>query len=299
MKNILFTGSIPALTTPFVQDESIALADWKKWVTWHDAQASRSVVLFGSTGEGVSLSYSERDCLLKSARKSLKSTAMIVGVSCPSTDSAIVLAKQAKECGAQAILLTTPYYVKPDQNGLCQHFMRVAQAVKMPIILYTVPSRTGIDFTEKTMLTLCQNQHIVGIKDASSDLTRMKTIVDRSPTDFIYLGGNDHEMFECMDCGGDGVISVVANILPNLIQSIITNYATNPQWSKGSFSEIEPIVKHLKEYGNPQVIKHMVQVVFSISSHFRLPLTPVDVSVQSAIEASLSAAGINPEEISA
>ena len=299
MKNILFTGSIPALTTPFAQDESIALADWKKWVTWHDAQASRAVVLFGSTGEGVSLSLSERELLLKSARNSLQATAMIVGVSCPSTETATVLAKQAKDCGAQAILLTTPYYVKPDQNGLCQHYLKVAQAVKMPIILYTVPSRTGVDFSEKTLLTLCQNQYIVGIKDASSDLERMRRVIEQAPSDFIYLGGNDNEIFDCLGSGGDGLISVIANIVPNLMQSIISNYSANPQWSKGSFANLAPLIQHLQENGNPQVIKHMVQSVFSISSYFRLPLTSVDDAVKSAIESSLSSVGINPEEISA
>ena len=127
----------------------------------------------------------------------------------------------------------------------------------------------------------------------------MRRVINQAPNDFIYLGGNDNEIFDCLESGGDGLISVIANIVPNLMQSIISNYSTNPQWSKGSFANLAPLIQHLQENGNPQVIKHMVQSVFSISSCFRLPLTSVDDSVKSAIESSLSSVGINPEEISA
>ena len=297
MKNVILTGSIPALITPFAEDESIDLAHWKKWITWHDHQASRSVVIFGSTGEGISLTESERSVLLKSARKSLQSTGMIVGVSSPSTDMAVAQALEAKAHGAQAILLTTPCYVRPDQNGLYQHFEKVAQAVKLPVILYTVPSRTGVDFTEDTIIKLAQNPYIVAIKDASSQLDRMQRLVAKLPAHFIYLGGNDHECFENLDRNGDGTISVIANVVPNLFQSIIGNYQSNQQWAKGHFASLKPMLDQLSQHGNPQVIKHMVEFAFSLPATLRLPLTALENSVQTAIHQSLQACDISPEEI--
>ena len=298
MKNILFTGVIPALTTPFCKDESIDLVAWKKWISWHDRQSSRAVVLFGSTGEGISLTFSEKELLLKTARKCLQSTAMIVGVSAPTTDMAIIQAEQAKSLGAQAILLTTPYYVRPDQNGLCQHYLKISQAVKMPIIMYTVPSRTGMDLADNTIITLAQDSNIVGIKDASGRIERMERIVKETPDSFIYLAGNDMEITENLDREGDGVISVLANILPNLMQSIVANYKSNQQWAKGKFADLSLLLEELARNGNPQVIKHMVKSTFSISSTMRLPLTNVDQETQTAIELSLRNSGIVPEEIS-
>lgn len=298
MKNILLTGIIPALTTPFCKDESIDLVAWKKWVSWHDRQSCRAAVLFGSTGEGISLTFSEKELLLKTARKCLQSTAMIVGVSAPSTDMAIVQAEQAKSLGAQAILLTTPYYVRPDQNGICQHYQKISQAIKIPIILYTVPSRTGIDLADNTIITLAQDANIVGIKDASGKIDRMEKIIKETPDSFIYLAGNDTEIIENLDRDGDGAISVLANILPNLLQSIVSNYKSNQQWAKGKFADLGLLLDELSKNGNPQVIKHMVKSTFSIASTMRLPLTNVCQETQKSIELSLRNSGIIPEEIS-
>ncbi|MEC8881824.1 MAG: 4-hydroxy-tetrahydrodipicolinate synthase [Pseudomonadota bacterium] len=297
MKNILVTGSIPALVTPFDKDQSIDLVSWKKWVSWHDKQSSRAVVVFGSTGEGLSLTFSEREMLLATARKNLNSSAMIVGIASSHTEQAIIQANQAKQQGAQAILLTCPYYVKPDQNGLCQHYQKISQAVNMPIILYTVPSRTGIDFSEKTLLTLAHDSNIIGIKDASGKLERMKELKQVLPNNFIFLGGNDSEIICNLENKGDGTISVIANILPNLIQSIVDNYKANPQWSKGKFNGIRDIIQQIELNGNPQAIKQMVKSIFSIPSTLRLPLTELEESKQKDISKCLFECGLEPEEI--
>ena len=297
MKNILITGSIPALVTPFDKDQAIDLVSWKKWISWHDKQSSRAVVVFGSTGEGLSLTFSEKEMLLATARKNLNSSAMIVGIASSHTEQAIIQAKQAKQHGAQAILLTCPYYVKPDQNGLCQHYQRISQVVNMPIILYTVPSRTGIDFSAKSLLTLAHDSNIIGIKDASGKLERMKELKEELPSNFIFLGGNDSEIINNLENRGDGTISVVANILPNLIQSIIDNHKANPQWSKGKFSSISKIIQQIELNGNPQVIKQMVKNIFSIPSTLRLPLTELEDSVQNDISRCLFECGLEPEEI--
>lgn len=297
MKNILITGSIPALVTPFDRDQAIDLVSWKKWINWHDKQSSRAVVIFGSTGEGLSLTFSEKEMLLSTARKNLNSSAMIVGVASSHTEQAIIQANQAKQQGAQAILMTCPYYVKPDQNGLCQHYQKVSQAVNMPIILYTVPSRTGIDFSEKTLITLAHDSNIIGIKDASGKIERMKELKKVLPNNFIFLGGNDSEIISNLENGGDGTISVVANILPNLIQSIIDNHKANPQWSIGKFDGIREIIQQIDLNGNPQVIKQMVKNIFSIPSTLRLPLTELEESVQKDISECLFDCGLEPEEI--
>lgn len=298
MKDILLTGSIPALVTPFAKDESIDLVAWKKWLCWHDQQSSRSVVVFGSTGEGVSLAEEERALLLKTARKNLCSTGMIVGVAAPSTEMAIDQARQAKDMGAQAILLTTPFYVKPDQNGLCQHYLKVSQMVGIPIILYTVPSRTGIDLDTQTIVSLSQDKNIVGIKDASGKRDRVAEIITQTNDNFIYLSGNDSEIIEHLQCGSDGAISVVANLLPSAMQSIMGNYKANPQWAKGKFAKIQPIIQAIEQHGNPRAIKHMVQILFNLSGTMRLPLTEVDTDAQNALAQCLQKAQISPQPIS-
>lgn len=291
------TGAIPALTTPFSSDESIDLVAWKQWTAWHNEQTSRAVVIFGSTGEGLSLSMSERELLLKTARKQFNKTTLIVGISSPSTEQAIQLGKQAKEHGADAILVTTPFYVKPTQSGLCQHYLKIASIVAMPIIIYTVPSRTGIDVDDQTILTLSQNRYIVGIKDAAGDVTRVQRLRKSLADSFVYLGGNDNEILDNITHGGNGTISVIANILPNMIQSIIDNFDANPQWSKGKINELLPMINVICKYGNPQVIKYIVQSTYSIPSALRLPLTPLEADAQSETELALRACGITPETI--
>lgn len=293
----LFTGAIPALVTPFTQDESIDLVAWKHWTAWHNEQTSRAAVIFGSTGEGLSLTMSERELLLKTARKQFNKTALIVGISSPSTEQAIQLGKQAKNQGAEAILVTTPFYVKPTQHGICQHYLKIASSVAMPIIMYTVPSRTGTDVDDETILTLSQNRYIVGIKDAAGDISRLQRLRDQLPESFMYLGGNDHEILDNITYNGNGTISVIANLLPNIIQSIIDNHDANPQWSKGKYHDLLPLINVLSKYGNPQVIKYMVQSTFSIPSTLRLPLTPLEADAQSETEHALRACQIAPEAI--
>lgn len=298
MKDVMLTGSIPALVTPFCKDESIDLVAWKKWICWHDRQSSRSVVLFGSTGEGVSLSEEERGLLLKTARKNLGSTGMIVGVAAPSTDMAIAQAKQARDLGAQAVLLTTPFYVKPDQNGLCQHYLKVSQMVGLPVILYTVPSRTGIDLETNTILSLAQDKNIVGIKDASGQSARVAEIIGKIGDGFIYLSGNDSEILENLQQGSDGAISVLANLIPSGLQSIVGNFKANPQWAKGKFSKFLPVIEAIEQYGNPRAIKHMAQILFNLPGSMRLPLTEVDAPAQAVLAQSLREAQITPQPIS-
>lgn len=297
MKNILLTGSIPALVTPFDKNETVDLPSWKKWTSWHDKQASRAVVVMGSTGEGLSLSHSEREVLIGTARKSLQATAMIVGISASHTSQAILQAEQAKQQGAQAVLLACPHYVKPNQEGLSQHYQKVSQSVKIPILLYTVPSRTGIDITEKTLLALARDDNIIGIKDASGDLERMVALKKDLPSHFIYLGGNDTEIIRNLENKGDGSISVIANIVPNLMQSIIDNFKANPAWSKGKYGMIGELLKQIDSNGNPQAIKCMVKNIFSIPSGLRLPLTELSEDKQREISKVLYESGLEPEVI--
>ena len=193
--------------------------------------------------------------------------------------------------------MTCPFYVKPDQNGLCQHYQKVSQSVNIPIIIYTVPSRTGVDFSEKTIQTLSHDPNIIGIKDASGDLERMKRLKQTLPEKFIYLGGNDSEIIQNLENNGDGTISVIANILPNLVQSIVDNFSSNPQWSKGKFNGIIEIIDHLNRNGNPQAIKQMIKNIFNMPSTLRLPLTDLDQSVQNQITRTLYECGLKPEEL--
>jgi 4-hydroxy-tetrahydrodipicolinate synthase len=291
------SGAIPALITPFEVDNSIDLVTWKNWLAWHNAQTTQAAVVFGSTGEGLSITMSERELLLKIARKQFDKTALIVGVSSPSTEQAIILAQQAKDHGADAILLTTPYYVRPSQDGLCLHYQKIALSVAIPIILYTVPSRTGVDVDDQTLLTLAEEKTIIGIKDAGGDISRLKRLIHKLPSDFLYLGGNDDEIIENIEHGGAGTVSVVANLVPNAVESVIRNYQANQQWSKGKFSELQPLIEVIAKHGNPQVIKYMIQSSYSISSTMRLPLTPLSEAAKTESDHAMRLSQITPEEI--
>ena len=215
-------GSIVAIVTPMFEDGSV---DWKgleKLVEWHIAQGTNSIVAVGTTGEASTLSMAEHTQVIKEIiRVANKRIPIIAGTGANSTHEAIELTKEAKELGADAALLVTPYYNKPTQEGLFQHYKAIAEAADMPMILYNVPGRTGVDMENETVIRLADIAQIVGIKDATGDVPRGQALIEGlKGKDMTVYSGDDATAYQLMGLGAQGNISVTANVAPKAMSEV-------------------------------------------------------------------------------
>lgn len=215
-------GSIVAIVTPMFEDGSV---DWKgleKLVEWHIAEGTNSIVAVGTTGEASTLSMSEHTQVIKEIiRVANKRIPIIAGTGANSTREAIELTQEAKELGADAALLVTPYYNKPTQEGLYQHYKAIAEAVDLPQILYNVPGRTGVDMANETVIRLADIPQIVGIKDATGDVARGAALIEGlAGKNMTVYSGDDATAYELMGHGAKGNISVTANVAPKVMSEV-------------------------------------------------------------------------------
>ena len=211
----IIQGSIVALVTPMFEDGSV---DWKgleKLVEWHIAQGTNSIVAVGTTGEASTLNMAEHTQVIKEViRVANKRIPIIACTGANSTHEAIELTKEAKELGADAALLVTPYYNKPTQEGLFQHYKAIAEAVDLPIILYNVPGRTALNIPPEVVVEMSKVKNVVGVKEASGNVCQVLEIKRLVPEDFMIYSGNDDQVTAILALGGIGVISVLANVVP-------------------------------------------------------------------------------------
>ena len=220
----MFKGSIPALITPFKNGE----IDWKAFdnlVEWQIEQGSHALVPCGTTGESPTLTHDEHNAIVSRCIDVVKKRIpVIAGTGSNSTAEAIHSTQHAKDAGADAALIVVPYYNKPTQEGMIAHYTAIHDEVGMPIVIYNIPGRCVVDMSNETMAELAKLPNIVGVKDATGDLARpaqMKQLVDKN---FCQLSGNDDSVGEFMEQGGDGIISVVANIAPRMNADMIEAY---------------------------------------------------------------------------
>ena len=215
----MISGSIVALVTPMHPDS--LEVDWDalaRLVDWHIVEGTSSIVAVGTTGESATLSVTEHSAVIRFVvEQAANRIPIIAGTGANSTREAIELTQGAKEAGADACLLVTPYYNKPTQEGLYQHHKTVAEAVAIDQILYNVPGRTACDMLPETVLRLSSIDNIVGIKEATGDLQRAQQILSQCPSDFALYSGDDHSARELMLLGGHGDISVTANVAPAMM----------------------------------------------------------------------------------
>jgi len=212
---VLPVGSIVALATPMRENGEVDILTLRELLRWHKAEGTGGVVILGTTGEASCLSIEEKEEVMAATREEVGGVLpIIVGTGTISTPSTIAATKQAKLFGADAALVVTPYYVKPSQDGLQQHFMQIADAVDLPIVLYNVPGRTGVDMSVETTVALSRHPMIVGLKDATGDNTRVGPMRAVCGDDFRLYSGEDAMAREYVLQGGDGVISVTANVAP-------------------------------------------------------------------------------------
>jgi 4-hydroxy-tetrahydrodipicolinate synthase len=272
-------GSLVALVTPLSSNDEVDYIALKKLVTWHIDQGTHGIVSVGTTGEAPTLSVTEHSKVINKTIEYVNGRVpVIAGTGGNSTRDSIALTREAKAAGADYSLLVTPYYNKPNQEGLIKHFSLIADSVDIPQILYNVPSRTACDILPSTVRILAKHKNIIGIKEALDDLDRIKELIKishdmKSIKDFYIYSGDDPTFLASMELGTHGVISVVANAIPNQIASIC-NFALSRDFVKAR--EINNTYSHLYDLcfveSNPIPIKWIMYKLNKIENNIRLPL---------------------------
>jgi 4-hydroxy-tetrahydrodipicolinate synthase len=272
-------GSLVALVTPLSSNDEVDYIALKKLVTWHIDQGTHGIVSVGTTGEAPTLSVTEHSKVINKTIEYVNGRVpVIAGTGGNSTRDSIALTREAKAAGADYSLLVTPYYNKPNQEGLIKHFSLIADSVDIPQILYNVPSRTACDILPSTVRILAKHKNIIGIKEALDDLDRIKDLIKishemKSSKDFYIYSGDDPTFLASMELGTHGVISVVANAIPNQIASIC-NFALSRDFVKAR--EINNTYSDLYDLcfveSNPIPIKWIMYKLNKIENNIRLPL---------------------------
>ena len=289
-------GSIVAIVTPMFEDGS---ADWKgleKLVEWHIKQGTNSIVAVGTTGEASTLSMAEHTQVIKEIiRVANKRIPIIAGTGANSTHEAIELTKEAKELGADAALLVTPYYNKPTQEGLFQHYKAIAAAADLPLILYNVPGRTGVDMLNETVIRLADIPQIVGIKDATGDVPRgIELLKGLEGKNMTVYSGDDATAYQLMEHGAKGNISVTANVAPKEMSGIC---AAALAGDHAKAAELNDQVANLHNIlfceSNPIPVKWALHDMGLISTGIRLPLTTLAEQYRAPLHEALEQAGVS------
>lgn len=287
----MITGSIVALVTPMQSNGDI---DWQaldKLVQWHIDSGTHGIVAVGTTGESATLNVKEHTQVIERVvNYSSGRIPIIAGTGANSTSEAIELTDNAKRVGADACLLVTPYYNKPMQEGLYQHFCKIAESVDIPQILYNVPGRTACDMLPETIIRLAKVSPICGVKEATGDLKRLVQLVNAKLNNFAIYSGDDATACDFILQGGHGDISVTANIVPQqMAQLCELALAKNVEAAKKIDSEISELHRLLFVESNPIPVKWALSEMKKIDTGIRLPLTPLAKANQSELRAALVA----------
>ena len=270
-------GSLVAIVTPMREDGALDFEAFGKLIDWHVREGTDGIVVVGTTGESPTVDFEEHRQVIDFAVKhAAQRIAVIAGTGANSTREAIELAEHARKAGADMSLTVVPYYNKPSQEGLYRHFRAVAEAVDMPHILYNVPGRTVADMQNDTVLRLAEIPNVVGIKDATANMERCADLLWRKPEDFLVYSGDDGTALALMLLGGDGVISVTANVAPRLMHEMCdAALAGDLARARDLNNRLLGLHRHLFCEANPIPVKWAVQQLGLIGGGIRLPLTPL------------------------
>jgi len=289
------TGSIPAMVTPMLEDGSVDYASLRKLIDWHIAEGTDCIGVVGTTGESPTVNVEEhREIIRVSVEQAKGRVPIMAGCGANSTSEAIELAKFAKSVGADCQLQVVPYYNKPTQEGLYQHFKAIAEAVSnLPVILYNVPGRSVADMQHETVLRLAQVPGIVGIKEATGSIERAQWLIRDLPKEFAVYSGDDPSAVALMLCGGRGNVSVTANVAPRLMHELcVAAMAGNVQKAMEIQFKLMPMHKNLFVEANPIPVKWAMARMGLCGGTLRLPMTELSKSQQPVVEAALRASGL-------
>jgi 4-hydroxy-tetrahydrodipicolinate synthase len=289
------TGSIVALATPMRDDGSVEYDALRKLIEWHIAEGTDCIGVVGTTGESPTVDVDEHHEIIRFSVEHAKGRVPIMaGTGANSTSEAIAMAKYAKSVGADCQLQVVPYYNKPTQEGIYQHFKAIAEAVPdLPMVLYNVPGRTVADMQHDTVLRLAQVPGIVGIKEATGNIERAQWLIRDLPKGFAVYSGDDPTAVALMLCGGQGNVSVTANIAPRqMAQLCKAAIAGDAKTAMEIQRKLMPVHKWLFVEANPIPLKWAMARMGLCGGALRLPMTPLSAQHHAGVEAALRSAGL-------
>ncbi len=290
----MLKGSFVALVTPMFEDGQIDYACLESLIDWQIEQGTHALVIAGTTGESATLSKTEHvDLIRRSGDIAAGRIRIIAGTGSNSTKQTIDLSLEVADAGIDGYLMVTPYYNKPTQEGLFQHFMAIADAVEKPVMLYNVPGRTAVDMLPETVERLAGHPQILGVKEATGDVSRVVQLREACGDDFGLYSGDDATAREFMLLGGDGVVTVAGNPAPALMAAMATAAIAGDAGEAARFDALlEALHRDLFVESNPIPVKWAMERLGLISSGIRLPLTRLSADHQLVVEAALKAAGL-------
>lgn len=290
----MITGSLVALVTPMHPDGAIDWPALKALVEWHIAEGTHAIVAVGTTGESATLDVNEHCDVIRFVVETASGRIpVIAGTGANSTREAIELTRSAKELGADACLLVTPYYNKPTQEGLYRHYRAIAEAVQIPQILYNVPGRTGVDMSNATVARLAGTPNIVGIKDATGNLERGRELIGLVGSRMAVYSGDDATAWELILAGARGNISVTANVAPRLMSAVCEAALDGKTDLARQLNEsLEGLHKQLFIESNPIPVKWALQQMGRIQTGIRLPLTWLTAESGPVVKTAMQQAGL-------
>ena len=289
----MLQGSLVALITPMNQDGSIHYEQLRDLIDWHIESGTDGIVAVGTTGESATLSVEEHLSVIEETVKHVnKRVPVIAGTGANNTLEAIALSRAAEKAGADYTLSVVPYYNKPSQEGIYQHFKTIAEATSIPMIIYNVPSRTVVSMTNDTILRLSEISNIVGVKEASGNIGSNIELINRVPEGFAVLSGDDHTALPFMLCGGHGVVTVAANAAPKLFADMCRAALQGDiALARELNNRLIPIYDTMFCEPSPAAPKWAVSALGKCEPHVRLPLVPLTENGQAKVRAALKASG--------
>ncbi len=289
----MFSGSIVALVTPMHSNGDIDYDGLAQLISFHRNSGTKGLVIAGTTGESATLTRSEHIALIERACELSKDLPVIAGTGSNSTAQTLDLSRTVDDLPISGFLVVTPYYNKPTQEGMYRHFSTIAEGVNKPVTLYNVPSRTGVDLKPETVIRLSEHGNIIGVKEATGELARVQPLREGCHADFCLLSGDDGTSCEFILSGGDGVISVTANVAASQMQRLC-NFACSGD--REGAMKIDGLLQELHQVlfveSNPIPVKWALSQMGLISNGIRLPLTTLVSTYHEAMLAAMKKAGI-------
>ncbi|MBN1798832.1 MAG: 4-hydroxy-tetrahydrodipicolinate synthase [Spirochaetales bacterium] len=290
----MFKGVFTALVTPFTENGDLDEKALRDLVDFQIENKVHGLVPMGTTGESPTVSHEEQNKIIDIVIDQAKNRVpVIAGAGSNSTAEAIRLTKHAKQAGAAATLQVAPYYNKPTQEGFYRHFLAIADTVDLPLIVYNIPGRSGKNIENSTTLKLAQHKNIVGVKEASGDMSQIMDLLIHKPDDFCVLSGDDNLVFSIMALGGHGVVSVASNLIPQKMSAFV-ELALQGNWAEARKAHFEllPLFKAIFIETNPIPIKAALALKGMLQENYRLPMCPMDPGNKEKLKTVLQELGL-------